>query len=253
MLLEQISTEFVYKLLLLITRVSSGIMFMPALGERYLVDRAKLGLAFFISLLIYPSIAHSIPMFDNTIATFASNIAIEFIIGAMLGLNVRIILQCLSVLGNIVAMQSGLSAANFFDPVDNVQSPIFNNFLLLFCVVMIFATDTHHTFILALIESYQKFQPTIMPSTAGMSELITANVSYSFMLAFRFAAPFIVVGVATMVASGILSRLMPSLQIFFVLTPMQIWISFTLFALLALHIISSLTTILANTANSLVL
>lgn len=246
MLAEQISTEFVYQFFLVLCRISAGIMMMPALGERYLINRGKIILAMFVTILILPIIAETLPVYPDSNGLLFKYIAIEVLVGIILGFSVKVVLHSLTVVGNIISMQSGLSAANFFDPVDKIQTPIFANFLLLFCVMMIFATDTHHIFLAGIVDSYNIFIPGEMQSTGDISELIAKNVAYSFLLAFKFASPFIVVSIATMLGSGILSRLMPNLQVFFVLTPAQIMIAIFILSLVAVNIVSRLVEILAQ-------
>ena len=246
MLLEQISTEFVYQLFLVLCRISAAIMMMPALGEKYLVNRGKIILSIFIAILILPIVHSQLPEYPANNSLLLGYIMIETLIGIVLGFSVRIVMHSLSVVGNIISMQSGLSAANFFDPVDNIQTPIFANFLILFCVMMIFATDTHHLFLAGIIDSYNIFAPGQMQATGDISELIVRNLSYSFTLAFKFASPFIVVSMGTMLGSGILSRLMPNLQVFFVLTPAQILIAMFILSLVAVNIVSRLVEILGR-------
>jgi flagellar biosynthesis protein FliR len=65
-----------------------------------------------------------------------------------------------------------------------------------------------------------------------MAELTIRLVSASFVLGFQLAAPFLVFGFALYAALGILARLMPQLQVFFVAMPINIMFGFVLLALL---------------------
>ena len=56
-------------------------------------------------------------------------------------------------------------------------------------------------------------------------------VASSFELAVELAAPFVVLGTMFYIALGLLSRLMPQLQIFFVAMPLQIIGGLAIFAL----------------------
>ena len=46
------------------------------------------------------------------------------------------------------------------------------------------------------------------------------------------AAPFIVLGLVFYLGMGLLARMMPQLQVFFVIMPATIWVGLVLFALL---------------------
>jgi flagellar biosynthetic protein FliR len=65
-----------------------------------------------------------------------------------------------------------------------------------------------------------------------MAELTIRLVSAAFVLGFQLAAPFLVFGFALYAALGILARLMPQLQVFFIAMPINILFGFVLMALL---------------------
>ncbi|HEY0106080.1 MAG TPA: flagellar biosynthetic protein FliR, partial [Rhizomicrobium sp.] len=75
-----------------------------------------------------------------------------------------------------------------------------------------------------------------------MAELTIRLVSAAFVLGFQLAAPFIVFGFALYAALGVLARLMPQLQVFFVAMPVNILFGFVLLALL----IGSMMTLFLN-------
>ena len=53
-------------------------------------------------------------------------------------------------------------------------------------------------------------------------------LSDGFYVAFEMSAPLIVVGLCLYLSSGIMARLMPNMQVFFVVIPMQIMVSFSI-------------------------
>ena len=79
-------------------------------------------------------------------------------------------------------------------------------------------------------------------ATADMAQLVITLVSSSFALGFQLAAPFLVFGFAMYAGLGILARLMPQLQIFFVAVPINIMCGF----LLMLALLGSLMSVFLN-------
>ena len=59
-----------------------------------------------------------------------------------------------------------------------------------------------------------------------MAELVTRIVAVSFDTAMQIAAPYIVVGLVFYLGLGLLARLMPQVQVFFIAIPLQIILSF---------------------------
>jgi flagellar biosynthetic protein FliR len=102
------------------------------------------------------------------------------------------------------------------------QQPVLSILLLLIATSGIFATSAHHYYFLGVMESYNKFPIGQMVITSDLSNYIAQTVADSFLLAFKIASPFIVVNLAIQAGSGVLARLMPALQIFFIILPAQI-------------------------------
>jgi flagellar biosynthetic protein FliR len=74
-------------------------------------------------------------------------------------------------------------------------------------------------------------------------------VNDSFVLSFKIASPFLVVSLAILTGSGMLARLMPNLQVFFVLTPAQILVMFGVFYIVIDAIIIKLVTAVTYSLN----
>lgn len=58
------------------------------------------------------------------------------------------------------------------------------------------------------------------------------SASSAFVIGVQMSAPFIVLGLVFYLGMGILARMMPQLQIFFLAMPATIWVGLILFALL---------------------
>ena len=146
-------------------------------------------------------------------------------------------------------MQSGLGSAAFFDPNQRTQVTLFSNFMILIAIVFIFASNTHHIFIQAIIDSYAKFPPGELLDLGDVSKFVSFVVNDSFVLSFKIASPFLVVSLAILTGSGMLARLMPNLQVFFVLTPAQILVMFGVFYIVIDAIIIKLVTAVTYSLN----
>jgi flagellar biosynthetic protein FliR len=96
----------------------------------------------------------------------------------------------------------------------------------LIALLLIFETGIHYVFIEGLIQSYDLFTPLGHIPTDLMSEMIVKTVGGSFEMALKIASPHIAIGLMMFLAGGILSRLMPAMQIFFIIVPAQLLIGF---------------------------
>src|SRR6185503_6655051 len=74
----------------------------------------------------------------------------------------------------------------------------------------------------AIAGSYRLLPPGGALPTSDMAQLTINLVSGSFALGFQLAAPFLVFGFAVYAGLGLLAKLMPQLQIFFLAVPINI-------------------------------
>lgn len=202
-------------------RVGALFMTAPALGDFTLSPRIRLGAALAVTAALAPTAAPAFPDWAHN-ASLSSMTAIilgETLAGAFLGLSARIVMAALNVAGQIIAFQMGLSLAQIFDPTQELQGAIVGGFLAVLGTTMIFATDLHLMLLAALHDSYGLMTPGALPAFGDMSTLMTQTLSQSFSLGLRLAAPFILFGLVFYVGAGVLNRLMPQAQVFFMLMP----------------------------------
>lgn len=102
----------------------------------------------------------------------------------------RLTISGLHVAGAIVAQQSGLAAAQFFDPTQMTQGAVTSSFLTIIGLTVIFVADLHHLFLQGTFASYRLFPVGAMPLFGDVSMLISEFVQGSFLMGFRIATPF---------------------------------------------------------------
>ncbi|MGV2432687.1 MAG UNVERIFIED_CONTAM: flagellar biosynthetic protein FliR [Rickettsiaceae bacterium] len=225
-MLEKISLEFVMSLSLIFARISSSLYLFPGLSSNYILMQGRLHLAILTSIILYPILIEHMPQYPITTSQYLTYLIVEIIIGIIITIAAKIYFTALDTVGTIISMQSGLSAATFFDPNQGEQVSIITSFLTLTAYTMIFVTDTHYLFFEAIIDSYNLFDLGSFPEIGDLGEFISNAVNQAFILAFKLVSPFITVSLGFLISNGVLSRLMPNLQVFFVVTPVQIFVMF---------------------------
>lgn len=215
----------IFALFLILCRVGSAMVLLPGLGEPYVLGRFKLLLALVLSFVLVGPLRPSLPTMPAEPLTLTSLIAGEVLVGLFLGASARIVFAALHVAGTAMAFQSGLAAAAFFDPNEATQGTITGNFLGMAGLVLLFVTDAHHLLLQALAASYTGL-PVGAPVPIGdMAELLTRLFADAFALGARIAAPLIGVALLLTLAMGVLNRLMPAFQVFFVALPLQLLVT----------------------------
>lgn len=224
--------EIAFAFMLIFARVGTLIMLVPALGEATIPARVRLAFALSFSLLLYPLVADSYPPVPPGLPAVLALFGGEILVGFLIGLAARLIAAALQVAGSAIAFQMGLGFAQGVDPTQGTQGALFASFLSVLGVTLIFAADLHHLFIAAIHDSYRLFAPGAGIPVADFSALSVATFARTFQVGVQVAAPFVAFGLVFYLGLGILSRLMPQIQIFFVALPANIMLGFVMLLVL---------------------
>jgi|TARA_R110000824_G_scaffold390760_20_gene588067 flagellar biosynthetic protein FliR len=223
-------TAFVF--MLVFSRLGSMVMLMPAIGEVAVPMRVRVIMALMLSAIMMPLVADSYSAIPLTVPGLAMTVIYEILIGIFVGMAARLAMSALHVAGSIIAMQTGLAFAQNVDPTQGTHSALLANFLSMLAVTLIFVTGLHHLLIAAMRDSYALFHPGDVFPVGDFLELAVKMVSGAFVLGVQLASPFIVFGLVFYIGIGLLSKLMPQIQIFFIAMPANIGLGLSLLLLI---------------------
>jgi flagellar biosynthesis protein FliR len=229
--LDQLLAAELFTPFLVFMRIGSAFTMLPGFAEAYVAMRYRLLLAAAISFAVTPVVSSGLPQMPATVPELAILLLTEIGIGLFLGMAARLAISALQVAGSIVAMQIGLSSVLVFDPSSQQQGAITGAWLAGVAMTLIFVTDSHHLMLRALTDSYGVFHAGEIPPIGDFSEAMTRLVADSFTLGVKISAPFLVFGFVFFLALGLIQRLMPQIQVFFVTQPLQIMFGMLILAL----------------------
>jgi flagellar biosynthetic protein FliR len=223
-MLAQLIPADIFAAMLVFARVGAAVGFLPGFGDLYVPARIRLVLALALTVLLTPMLLQdgALPVLPGSPLRLLLLIGGETLIGLFLGLTARILMAALETAGMIISMQMSLSNAIVFNPGQQTQDSLVGGYFALLGVTLMFVTDLHHLMLTAVVDSYGLFQPGVMPPIGDMSNVMAMLVARSFMIAVQLASPFLVIGIGFYTMLGLLSRLMPALQVFFIALPLQI-------------------------------
>ncbi|MEI9982991.1 MAG: flagellar biosynthetic protein FliR [Aliidongia sp.] len=220
--IEQLLPANVFALVLVATRIAGAITFLPGFGDAYVPVRVRVVLAFTITLIVTPILADRLPAEPKDIAELSALVITEAFIGAFIGLLARVLLASLETAGAIIATQSSLASAITFDPGSQRNETLPASLMGALALVLIFALNIHHMLLTGLVDSYQAFPAGLAPPLDDMSHAMIRLVAQGFVISLEISAPYIILGTMFYLALGLVGRIMPQLQIFYIGLPLQI-------------------------------
>lgn len=220
--LPQLAAAF----LLVFARIGAMVMLMPGFGEMTVPVRARLGIALALTFILVPLHRAAFNVDMTSLNPLLVLMVHEIIIGLILGATARVTLSALQVAGAIIAQQLGLGFVTAVDPTQGQQGVLLGNFFSLLGLTLLFATDMHHLVLAALNDSYRVFSPGELMSSGDVAALMTRAFAAAFKIGLQLSAPFLVFGLVFNIGLGILARLMPQMQVYFVGVPLSIMLGF---------------------------
>ncbi|MGO4714976.1 flagellar biosynthetic protein FliR [Bradyrhizobium sp. 2TAF24] len=214
--------------MLAFARIGAMVMLLPGFGETNIPVRVKLSIALMLTMIIMPLHRAAYHVDMTSLTPMLVLMLQEILVGVVLGATARVTLAALSVAGSVIAQQLGLGFVTSIDPTQGAQGALVGNFLSILGMALLFATDTHHLVIGALSASYKAFAPGELIPSGDIAALATQAFTTAFKIGIQLASPFIVFGLVFNVGLGLLARMMPQMQVYFVGVPLSIMAGFVI-------------------------
>jgi flagellar biosynthetic protein FliR len=184
--------------------------------------RVRLILAILVVVVILPLVAGTLPPQPESPAELVWLIVSETLIGGFMGALIQIVMSALEFAAFMISNAVGITNAMIDDPVTEEQTSIITGFLSLIAVALIFITGVHHFILQAIVDSYTLMVPNTPLFTGDMLQLGARLLDQAFAMGLRLSAPFIVYEMVFQITAGVLARLSPQLNVFFVAVPGKI-------------------------------
>lgn len=211
---------------LIAARLGGLLFFVPSFSELSIPLRVKALLVLSLSLALTPLLMAKAPPWPGEGLIFCLYLVGEVFIGYLAALSIKLIFAALDIAGSLIGYQMGLANAFVSSPASAQQSALPGVILTLTATVFVVSLNLHHGLIYAFLESYDHFLPGkpqgLLSFSGDILQTGTALVATSFHLGLRLAGPILVTGLFLFAAAGVVNRLIPQIQVFFVTQPLQI-------------------------------
>ncbi|MDJ0864906.1 MAG: flagellar biosynthetic protein FliR [Myxococcota bacterium] len=209
-------------LLLASVRVVALLSVAPIFGHAAVPRRIRAGLALTVGVALSAALPAADLPSDPSPIWIGGAVAVEFAAGAALGFAARLILDAVSLCGGFVALQGGLGAADVVDPTSNASSAAVAVLFQAIAVLVYLGIDGHHALLRGLVRSFELMPPGGGALAAATFASIARLGAGFFEIAVRLAAPVTVAMLLANVATGLVGRAMPQMNLMVVQLPAHI-------------------------------
>ena len=211
-----------FAFMLVLARFGAAMALLPGLGEMTVPAIVRVGLALGLTLLLLPGLFPLMPPMPDAGVPAAGMVAAEVITGLWLGWLARLMCLALPIAAQFIAYLLGISSVLQPDPQLGPQSTALAALFGIAAPAVIMASGLYVLPLTALAGSYRLIPPGTLLPAADSTAMAVASVQQAFALSLRLASPLVVAAIIWHVAVGLIARLVPRLQIYFVSMPGQI-------------------------------
>jgi flagellar biosynthesis protein FliR len=235
-----------FAFVLVMGRIGAAVMLLPGLGEAEPPPMLRLGLALSVTALLVPGIEPLIPPVPEAGLQATFMVAAEVVTGLWLGWLARLLVLALPIAGQFIAYMLGVANVLQPDPELGGQATPIARLFGLAAPLAILVTGLYAIPLAALAGSYRLVAAGAPLPSADATETAIRTVTGSFALALRLASPFLLASIVWHVAIGLLARLVPRLQVYFIVMPGQILGGIALLAAVATALLAAWQTALQS-------
>lgn len=212
--------------LLIFVRVASFVYIAPFFSMSNTPSRVRVGLAFFISVLLYQTGPEQEAVYDTLIG-YTIIVMKEAVTGFLIGFGANLCTAVVSFAGQIADMEMGLSMASLFDPATKQQTTITGVYYNYMVLLLLMISGMHRYLLKALAETYEliPINGAVFHDDALLQALITFMGDY-IIVGFRICLPIFAVMIILNAVLGILAKVSPQLNMFAVGIQLKVLVGF---------------------------
>ncbi len=219
--------------LLIFMRIMAAFVSSPIYGHKAIPALVKVFLSLVIAYIVFLTIDRSAIKVEFSLAWLSVNVLKEILTGLVIGFTLNFIFHGISYAGMLIGFDMGLSMASELNPVDGSSSDVVGDFIYFASLMLFFLINGHYYIISSLVYSFSIIHIGKFTINQPVYDLIVKYSGAVFVIAVKISSPILVSFVLLQIAEGIMTKVIPQMQIFFVAQPLLIGIGFFILASLA--------------------
>ena len=208
---------------LALVRISALVSVVPILGSQTIPTRVKIFVSLFLTILILPMLKSQQEIESITLTMLLPLTLREVILGLFLGFNAKFLFESFQFAGRLISTQMGLGMAELVDPASGSQSTPIGTLFSLIAMVLFLILNGHHLIVSAVYKSFELAPVASLSFIAPAAKLKMMDLFNDlFIIGLKLAAPSMATLFLIEVSTGIMARIVPQMNIFFVALPLKL-------------------------------
>ncbi|MGP1271902.1 MAG: flagellar biosynthetic protein FliR [Phycisphaerales bacterium] len=195
-------------------RLAGLLLFSPVIAGAAIPASAKVFLVVVFAAAVYPALGaewHAPP--ELSLVTLGQLMVTETLIGSAIGLVASLPIVGVQLGAQIMGQQMGLGLAQIFNPEMETTTGVVDQLMFYGALAVFISLGGLEAVFIAMMNTYEHLPLGAMTLHAVPLELLTGTLAAGFELAMRIAAPILAIMLIETVASGVLMKTIPQINI----------------------------------------
>jgi len=229
-----LSSNEITNFILVFLRIITILLLLPIFGDQVVPVRIRIGFALILSFCIFPIVKSGFDTAGWGFIDFFVATLREVIFACAIGYISKISIYAVSIAAQTVGVNMGFQVGSTFNPMMGSQESSFSILKTWFVVVLLITFNIHHFFIKVMVNSFESVPIGVSLSSQSLLNSITLATQEVFSVGLRIAAPIAILQIIINLTLGLLSKILPALNIFVINFPMNFILTFVLLFIILL-------------------
>jgi flagellar biosynthetic protein FliR len=221
-ILSQFGVTNVAGFFLVLARVSPLFLVAPLFSSKQVPMRVRTIVAVALTIGMLPVAMRGQHLANPDVLVLAALILKELLVGLAFAFSISMMFAAVSTAGSLLDMMIGFSFGSIVDPLSGNQSALLSQVYGLVAVAVFIAIDGDAWIVQGLARTFDLVPLTGSPNIDGLVQGVTASFTTIFSSALEVAAPVMIAVVITDAAFGVVTRVVPQLNVFSVGFPVKV-------------------------------
>jgi flagellar biosynthetic protein FliR len=234
------------------TRIMAILIHVPVLGGQNIPTQVRIGLGLMLSVVLIPW--QPLPPETVMIGFVAYSIAIfrEIIIGTLIGFAVVLAFTAIQMAGSAMGMGSGFESSRIFNPAMGESGSAFDQIFVMTASMIFLVINGHHLVLIAIQKTFN-----VVPLNGSLPfngmEAVMKMTAVFISTGVHMAMPIIAALVLTDITLGLLARVAPQVQVYFLGLPVKVVVAMVAMGMTFASVFPFLSTLFKKMAENMIL
>ncbi|RKX83420.1 MAG: flagellar biosynthetic protein FliR [Spirochaetes bacterium] len=231
---------------LIFVRIFALISIAPLLSSAGIPPIAKVGLAMFTGIVIFPWVAEQGYLIPDSGLAYGLLLIGEILIGLILGFMLTVIYSAFLLSGQLYSMQMGFGASQVYDPLAQIQIPLMGQFVNLMAMfIFVINGGFQKIFLMGVLRSFETIKAVdLINVREPILKLVLRSMSILFEQALVIAFPILGVLLLISVSMGLLAKAAPQMNLLMLGFPIKITMAFLMLFLAMPFLLEAFTRVI---------